>query len=57
MRSTTLIWVVMGHQNGHFMLIPQHHFAGKPVVASQNVGCFPRLEKMDFRISLVKRGV
>ena len=27
------------------MLIPQHHFAGKPVVASQNVGCFVRLEK------------
>ena len=34
-----------GSSNGHFMLIPQHHFAGKPVVASQNVGCFVRLEK------------
>ena len=41
-KSTTQIWVVI-HQCGISALISQMSLAGKPVVASPNVGCFLRL--------------
>ena len=44
-RSTTQIWVVMHHQYRISVLVSQTSFAGKPVVASLNVGCFLRLRK------------
>ena len=40
-RSTTQIWVVT-HQYGISALVFRRHLAGKPVVASPNVGCFFR---------------
>ena len=41
-RSTIQNWVVMRHQYGISALV-RRHLAGKLVVASPNVGCFPRL--------------
>ena len=43
MRSTTQIWVVTCHQYGICGSFLRCHLAGKPVVASPNVGCFVRL--------------
>ena len=42
-RSTTQIWVKTRHQYGISSLTSQTSFAGKPVVALPNVGCFLRL--------------
>ena len=40
-KSTAQIWVVTRHQYGISELVGlRRHFAGKPVVASPNVGCF-----------------
>ena len=44
-RSTTQIWVVTSHQYGISALFLRRHLAGKPVVASPNVGCFLRLDR------------
>ena len=41
--STTQIWVVTRHQYGISVLFLRRNLAGKPVVASPNVGCFLRL--------------
>ena len=45
-KSTTQIWVVTRHQYGDFLLrsFLRCRYAGKPVVASQNVGSFLRLK-------------
>ena len=42
-RSTTQNWVVTRHQYGISALVCQSSFRGKPVIASQNFGCFLRL--------------
>ena len=42
-RSTTQIYVVSVHQYGILRSFLRCHFAGKPVVAWRNVGCFLRL--------------
>ena len=42
-RSTTQIYVVSVHQYGILRSFLRRHFAGKPVVAWRNVGCFLRL--------------
>ena len=45
MRSSTQIWVVTHHQYMEFLRsFLRRHFVGKPVVASQNVSCFLRLQ-------------
>lgn len=49
-RSTTQMLVVMLYQYGISMLVPQHHFAGKPVVALQNIDFFLRLGKRGSRV-------
>ena len=43
-RSTSQIWVVTCHQYGISTLFLRRYLAGKPVVASPNVGCFLRLD-------------
>ena len=43
LRITTQIWVVTRYQYGISALFFRRHLAGKPVVASPNVGCFLRL--------------
>ena len=47
-RSTTQIWVVTRHQYGFLHSFLRRHLAGKPLVASPNVGCFLRLEERTF---------
>ena len=42
-RSTTQIYVVSVHQYGILRSFLRRHFAGKPVMAWRNVGCFLRL--------------
>ena len=42
-RNTTQIWVLMRHQYGISALVSQTSLGGEPVTASQNVGCFLRL--------------
>ena len=42
--------VVMLYQYGISILVPQHHFAGKPVVALQNINFFLRLGKRGSRV-------
>ena len=42
-RSATQIRVVTRHQCGISTLFSQTSFGGKPVIASPNVGCFPRV--------------
>ena len=44
-RSTAQIRVLTRHQYGISALVSQTSFGGKPVVASPDVGCFPRLRK------------
>ena len=41
--STTQFWVVTCHQYGISALVSQTRFTAKPMMASQNVGCFLRL--------------
>ena len=43
-RSTTQIWVVTRHQYGTSVPVSRRHFTGKPVMGSQNVRCFLRLD-------------
>ena len=50
-RSTTQNWVVTRHQYGIFALVSQTYLAGKPVVASPNVGCFLRLKILWRKVS------
>ena len=42
-RSSTQIWVVTRHRMEFMRSFLRHHFTGKPVVVSQNVGWFLRL--------------
>ena len=51
-RSTTQIWEVIRHQYGNTALVPQSHFAGKPVTAPRKVGCFLRLLNLQCRAQL-----
>ena len=48
-RSTTQVWVVTRHQYGISELVSLTSLAGKPVVASPNVGCFLRLTSARLR--------
>ena len=54
-RSATQIWVVTHHQYGIFALFYQTSFAGKPVMASQNVGCFLRLNTCQFTKAMQRK--
>ena len=48
-KSTTQIWVVTRHRIEFLGSFLGRHLAGKPVVASPNVGCFLRLS-LEFRL-------
>ena len=49
-KSTTQIRAVTRHQYGISALVSQTSFRGKPLVASQNVGCFLRLTLVILKI-------